>query len=78
MQDSGLMNVAYYKFDVDDTTGELDSNRPVPFRYVLCFIQFCGSGMIYSGSGSSFEFSELRIRIQAKVTDPCGSGTDLY
>jgi hypothetical protein len=26
------MNVAYYKFDVDDTTGELDSNRPVPFR----------------------------------------------
>ena len=24
----------------------------------------CGSGMIYSGSGSSFEFSEFRIRIQ--------------
>ena len=36
--------------------------------------QCCGSGMIYSGS--SFEFSEFRIRIwnQAKVPDPCGSG----
>lgn len=31
-QDSGLMNVAYFKFDVDDTSGELDANRPVPFR----------------------------------------------
>ncbi|XP_045458905.1 transcription-associated protein 1 [Melitaea cinxia] len=30
--DSGLLNVAYFKFDVDDTTGELDGNRPVPFR----------------------------------------------
>ena len=29
--------------------------------------------MIYSGSGSSSEFSEFRIRIQAKVSDPCGS-----
>ena len=35
--------------------------------------QCCGSGMIYSGS--SFEFSEFRIRIQAKVPDPCGSGS---
>jgi len=31
-QDSGLINVAYFKFDVDDVSGELDSNRPVPFR----------------------------------------------
>ena len=27
--------------------------------------QCCGSGMIYSGSGSSSEFSEFRIRIHA-------------
>ena len=40
--------------------------------------QCCGSGMIYSGSGSSFEFSEFRIRIQAKVQDPCGSRSNLY
>ena len=39
------------------------------------FWQCCGSGMIYSGSGSSYEFSEFRIRIQAKVPDPCGSGS---
>lgn len=31
-QDSGLLNVAYFKFDVDDSKGELDANRPVPFR----------------------------------------------
>ncbi|XP_064456550.1 transformation/transcription domain-associated protein-like isoform X2 [Ornithodoros turicata] len=31
-QDSGLMNLSYFKFDVDDVTGELDANRPVPFR----------------------------------------------
>ena len=40
-------------------------------------MQCCGSGMIYSGfgSGSSFEFSEFQIRIQAKVSDPYGSGS---
>jgi transformation/transcription domain-associated protein len=31
-QDSGLVNVAYFKFDLDDATGELESNRPVSFR----------------------------------------------
>ena len=31
-QDSGLVNISYFKFDVDDVNGELDSNRPVPFR----------------------------------------------
>ncbi|PSN44253.1 Transcription-associated protein 1 [Blattella germanica] len=31
-QDSGLVNISYFKFDVDDTTGDLDANRPVPFR----------------------------------------------
>ena len=39
--------------------------------------QCCGSGMIYSGSGSSFEFSEFRIRIQAKVPNTWGSGSNL-
>ena len=53
-------------------------------HWILCIIQYqcCGSGMIYSRSGSSFEFSEfrIRIRIQAKVPDPCGSrsGSNLY
>ena len=39
--------------------------------------QCCGYGMIYSGSGSSFEFSEFLIQIQAKGPDAfgCGSGS---
>ncbi|KAF6210692.1 hypothetical protein GE061_013799 [Apolygus lucorum] len=31
-QDSGLLNVSYFKFDVEDTKGDLNANRPVPFR----------------------------------------------
>lgn len=31
-QDSGMVNISYFKFDIDDSTGDLDSNRPVPFR----------------------------------------------
>ncbi|BES94543.1 FAT domain [Nesidiocoris tenuis] len=31
-QDSGLLNVSYFKFDVEDPKGELNANRPVPFR----------------------------------------------
>ena len=51
------------------------------FKVLLMFAQVslkqcCGSGLIYSGSGSSSEFSEFRIRIQAKVPDPCGSGSN--
>lgn len=31
-QDSGFLSIAYFKFDVDDQSGDLHSNRPVPFR----------------------------------------------
>ena len=31
-QDSGLINISYFRFDIDDATGELASNRAVPFR----------------------------------------------
>ena len=31
-QDSGLLNVSYFRFDVDDLTGDLEANRPVHFR----------------------------------------------
>ena len=58
-----------------------------PFKFYLTLlrelrkyvnVQCCGSGIIYSGS--SFEFSEFQIRIQAKDPDPCGSGpgSNLY
>ncbi|XP_034936834.1 transformation/transcription domain-associated protein [Chelonus insularis] len=42
-QDSGLVNIAYFKFDVDDTSGELDANRPVPFRLTPNIIEFITS-----------------------------------
>ena len=58
----------------------LNSKYADPVLSLLCKYQCCGSETIYSGSGSSFEFSEIRIRIQAKVPDPCrsGSGSNLY
>ena len=39
-QDSGLVNVSYFKFDVDDATGELNSNRPVYFRLTPNIAEF--------------------------------------
>ena len=42
-QDSGLVNISYFKFDVDDVTGELDSNRPVPFRMTPSIVEFVTS-----------------------------------
>lgn len=31
-QDSGLVNISYYKFDINDAKCVLDPGRPVPFR----------------------------------------------
>ncbi|EEC01899.1 transformation/transcription domain-associated protein, putative, partial [Ixodes scapularis] len=42
-QDSGLMNLSYFKFDVDDITGDLDANRPVPFRLTPNISEFITS-----------------------------------
>ncbi|CAG2065287.1 unnamed protein product, partial [Timema podura] len=39
-QDSGLVSISYYKFDVDDVTGDLDANRPVPFRLTPNIIEY--------------------------------------
>ena len=39
-QDSGLINISYFKFDLDDVSGELDSNRPVPFRMTPNITEF--------------------------------------
>ncbi|KAI4454767.1 ataxia telangiectasia mutated atm -related [Holotrichia oblita] len=39
-QDSGLVNIAYFKFDVDDSTGELDTTRPVPFRLTPNIVEY--------------------------------------
>lgn len=42
-QDSGLINISYYKFDVDNATGELDSNRAVPFRLTPNIVEYLSS-----------------------------------
>jgi transformation/transcription domain-associated protein len=39
-QDSGLLSVSYFKFDVEDSNGELDANRPVPFRLTPNMVEF--------------------------------------
>ena len=50
--------------------------RPLPLspgtsstqvRAVASKMQCCGSGMIYSGSGSSYDFSELRIQMRIRI-----------
>ncbi|OQR70315.1 Transformation/transcription domain-associated protein-like [Tropilaelaps mercedesae] len=42
-QDSGFVHAAYYKFDVADATGELDHNRPVPFRLTPNMAELVGA-----------------------------------
>ncbi|KAL7021314.1 hypothetical protein ACKWTF_011837 [Chironomus riparius] len=39
-QDSGLINVSYYKFDLDDSNGEMSSLKPVPFRLTPNITEF--------------------------------------
>ncbi|XP_041366452.1 transformation/transcription domain-associated protein-like [Gigantopelta aegis] len=39
-QDCGYLNISYFKFDIDDQTGELDANRPVPFRLTPNIAEF--------------------------------------
>ncbi|CAE1232980.1 TRRAP [Acanthosepion pharaonis] len=42
-QDCGFLNISYFKFDVDDQTGELEANRPVPFRLTPNIAEFLTS-----------------------------------
>ncbi|XP_015774341.1 PREDICTED: transformation/transcription domain-associated protein-like [Acropora digitifera] len=39
-QDSGRLTVSYSRFEVDDSKGELDANRPVPFRLTPNIAEF--------------------------------------
>lgn len=39
-QDSGRLTVSYSRFEVDDFKGELDANRPVPFRLTPNIAEF--------------------------------------
>lgn len=39
-QDTGLVNVSYFKFDFDDSSGEFNPARPVPFRLTPNIVEF--------------------------------------
>ncbi|XP_041939848.1 LOW QUALITY PROTEIN: transformation/transcription domain-associated protein [Alosa sapidissima] len=42
-QDTGKLNVSYFRFDINDATGDLDANRPVPFRLTPNISEFLTS-----------------------------------
>lgn len=42
-QDSGLINISYFKFDIDEATDELSANRAVPFRLTPNIVEFLSS-----------------------------------
>lgn len=62
-QDSGLINIAYFKFDVDDTFGELDANRPVPFRLTPNILEFITSTGV-SGPLTASAIATARCLVQ--------------
>ncbi|GFN80649.1 transformation/transcription domain-associated protein [Plakobranchus ocellatus] len=39
-QDCGYLSISFFKFDVDDQSGDLDANRPVPFRLTPNIAEF--------------------------------------
>ncbi|BFZ01386.1 hypothetical protein BsWGS_04423 [Bradybaena similaris] len=42
-QDCGYLSISFFKFDVDDQSGDLDANRPVPFRLTPNIAEFITS-----------------------------------
>ena len=47
----------------DQQKGSFPASHPGDLHAQVSFYQYYGSGMIYSGSGSSYEFLEFRFRI---------------
>ncbi|CAL1278798.1 unnamed protein product [Larinioides sclopetarius] len=39
-QDSGLMNISYFRFNIEDSKGEFEASRPVPFRLTPNIAEF--------------------------------------
>ncbi|CAH1788418.1 unnamed protein product [Owenia fusiformis] len=62
-QDCGYLNVAYFKFDIDDQSGELDANRPVPFRLTPNIADFLTSTGV-SGPLTASMISAARCLVQ--------------
>lgn len=62
-QDSGLMNICYFKFDVDDSSGELDVTRPVPFRLTPNIVEYL-SGIGIAGPFTAAAVATARCLVQ--------------
>lgn len=62
-QDSGLMNICYFKFDVDDSSGELDVTRPVPFRLTPNIVEYL-SGIGIAGPFTASAVATARCLVQ--------------
>lgn len=62
-QDSGLMNICYFKFDVDDSSGELDVSRPVPFRLTPNIVEYL-SGIGIAGPFTASAVATSRCLVQ--------------
>ncbi|XP_058465654.1 transcription-associated protein 1 isoform X1 [Malaya genurostris] len=68
-QDSGLMNVSYFKFDVDDNSGLLDVNRPIPFRLTPNIVEFL-STIGVSGPATASTVATARCLVQPNFKLP--------
>ncbi len=68
-QDSGLINISYFKFDVDDVSGKLDSNRPVPFRMTPNITEFINTVGV-SGPLTASMISAARCFVQQSFKLP--------
>lgn len=62
-QDSGLVNISYFKFDLDDSTGELEANRPVPFRLTPNIVEYL-SAIGISGPLTASAIATARCLVQ--------------
>ena len=58
-----ILDLAWRQFSRRDIHFLMNIPALSVYRYISKK-QCCGSGMIYSGSGSSYDFSEFRIRLQ--------------
>ncbi|XP_052799623.1 transformation/transcription domain-associated protein-like isoform X2 [Mya arenaria] len=68
-QDCGYLNIAYFKFDIDDATGELDANRPVPFRLTPNIAEFLTSTGV-TGPLTAAMISTARCFVQPQYKLP--------
>lgn len=62
-QDSGLINISYFKFDIDEATDELGANRAVPFRLTPNIVEFL-SGIGIAGPLTTSAIVTARCLVQ--------------